>query len=208
MASTGTTRRIAPVKQGALKKPLKERVLIEFPAEALRRAEDAARAAALLTSAKDRAENLMIVDLLRNDISRVAAPGSVVVPQLCRLESFASVHHLVSVVEGTLRPGLSAIDLLLAALPGGSITGAPKIRAMQIIAELEQRLRGAYCGVAAWLGFDGQMDSSVLIRTVTVSADSVLTQAGGGIVADSNPAAEWEELMVKLRPLLRALGDI
>jgi para-aminobenzoate synthetase component I len=169
---------------------------------------DAAEAAALVASGKDRAENLMIVDLLRNDISRVAVPGSVSVPSLCGLESFANVHHLVSVVEGLLRPECSAVDLLRAAFPGGSITGAPKIRAMQIIAELEGVARGPYCGAAAWLGFDGAMDSSVLIRTVTVAADRVVAQAGGGIVADSEPAAEWEELMVKVRPLLGALGSL
>jgi para-aminobenzoate synthetase component 1 len=171
-------------------------------------AEDAAHAADLLGSEKDRAENLMIVDLLRNDISRVASPGSVGVPVLCGLESFASVHHLVSVVEGRLRPGLGAIDLLQAALPGGSITGAPKIRAMQIIAELEGVSRGPYCGSAAWIGFDGAMDSNILIRTLTVANDCVVAQAGGGIVADSDPAAEWDELMVKIAPMLRALGDL
>jgi para-aminobenzoate synthetase component 1 len=110
------------------------------------------------------------------------------------------------VVEGQLRPGLSAVDLLRATFPGGSITGAPKIRAMQIIAELEGAARGPYCGAAAWLGFDGAMDSSILIRTVTVAEDRLVAQAGGGIVADSDPAAEWEELMVKVRPMLAALG--
>lgn len=168
--------------------------------------EDAGQAHSLLASGKDRAENLMIVDLLRNDISRVALPGSVHVPSLCALESFASVHHLVSVVQGQLRPDCTAIDLLRAAFPSGSITGAPKLRAMEIIAELEGRARGPYCGIAAWLGFDGAMDSSVLIRTVTIASDRVIAQAGGGIVAESDPAAEWEELLVKLRPMLRALG--
>jgi para-aminobenzoate synthetase component 1 len=171
-------------------------------------AQDAAQAAELSASDKDRAENLMIVDLLRNDLSRVALPGSVRVPVLCGLESFASVHHLVSVVEAILRPGLGAIDLLRAALPGGSITGAPKIRAMQIIAELEQQARGPYCGSAAWIGFDGAMDSSILIRTLTVTGDRVVAQAGGGIVDDSDPAAEWDELIVKIVPMLRALGDM
>jgi para-aminobenzoate synthetase component 1 len=170
--------------------------------------QDAAEAAALLASAKDRAENLMIVDLLRNDISRVAVPGSVRVPALHVLESFASVHHLVSVVEGQMRPGLDAVDLLRATFPGGSITGAPKIRAMEIIAELEGQARGPYCGAAAWLGFDGAMDSSILIRTVTIAADRIVAQAGGGIVADSDPASEWDEVMVKLLPMLRALGDL
>jgi para-aminobenzoate synthetase component 1 len=169
-------------------------------------ADDAAQAASLLASAKDHAENLMIVDLLRNDISRVAVPGSVRVPTLCALESFASVHHLVSVVEGQLRPGAGAVDLLRAALPGGSITGAPKIRAMQIIAELEGTPRGPYCGTAMWLGFDGAMDSSILIRTMTVARDRIVAQAGGGIVADSDPAEEWDEVLVKVMPMLRSLG--
>jgi para-aminobenzoate synthetase component 1 len=148
----------------------------------------------------------MIVDLLRNDISRVAVPGSVIVPALYELESFANVHHLVSAVAGQISPGLAAADVLRATFPGGSITGAPKIRAMQIIAELEGAARGPYCGTAAWLGFDGAMDSNILIRTVTVAEDVVVAQAGGGIVADSDPAAEWDEVMVKLLPLLRALG--
>jgi para-aminobenzoate synthetase component 1 len=169
---------------------------------------DAAQAAALLASEKDCAENLMIVDLLRNDVSRVAVPGSVRVPTLNSLESFASVHHLVSVIEGRLQPGLGAIDLLRAALPGGSITGAPKIRAMQIIAELEGIARGPYCGSAAWIGFDGAMDSNILIRTLRVEPHRVVAQAGGGIVADSDPAGEWDELMVKIAPMLRALGTL
>jgi para-aminobenzoate synthetase component 1 len=169
-------------------------------------AEDVAQAEALLASDKDRAENLMIVDLLRNDISRVALPGSVQVPSLCALESFASVHHLVSTVQGQLHPDRTAIDLLRAAFPSGSITGAPKLRAMEIIAELEGRARGPYCGTAAWFGFNGAMDSSVLIRTVTVASDRIIAQAGGGIVVQSDPADEWEELLVKLRPMLRALG--
>ena len=169
-------------------------------------AEDRAAAEDLLGSAKDRAENLMIVDLMRNDLSRVAVAGSVRVPALNMLESFASVHHLVSCVQAQLRPGLDAIDLLRAAFPGGSITGAPKIRAMQIIADLEGTARGPYCGAAAWLGFDGAMDSSVLIRTVTITPRYVLAQAGGGIVADSDPVAEWDELLVKIMPMLRALG--
>jgi len=170
-------------------------------------ADDAAQAASLVASAKDRAENLMIVDLMRNDLSRVARPGSVAVTRLHELESFASVHHLVSAIVARLRPEFSAANVLAAALPGGSITGAPKIRAMQIIAELEGVGRGPYCGTAAWLGFDGAMDSNILIRTVTVARDTVVAQAGGGIVADSDPAAEWDELMVKVTPLLLALGD-
>ncbi|KAA0687763.1 aminodeoxychorismate synthase component I [Azospirillum brasilense] len=170
-------------------------------------ATDAAAAAELVASVKDRAENLMITDLLRNDLGRVSRVGSVRVPTLYGLESFASVHHLVSVVTARLRPGLGAVDLLRAALPGGSITGAPKIRAMQIIDELEVARRGAYCGSVAWLGFDGAMDSSIVIRTLSITPDTVIAQAGGGIVADSDPADEHEEMMVKIRAQLRALGE-
>jgi para-aminobenzoate synthetase component 1 len=169
-------------------------------------AADAALARALLASAKDRAENLMIVDLMRNDLGRVSRTGSVRVPVLCGLETFASVHHLVSVVESTLKPGLGPVDLLRACFPGGSITGAPKIRAMEIIHELEDAPRGVYCGAVAWIGFDGAMDSSIVIRTVTRAGSTLLAQAGGGIVADSDPAAEYEESLVKLAPLLRALS--
>ena len=171
-------------------------------------AQDAALAAELLASPKDRAENLMIVDLLRHDIGRVAQIGSVTVPELAVLESFASVHHLVSAVRGRLRTGLTAIDLLRAAFPGGSVTGAPKIRAMQIIRALEPAPRGAYCGAIAWLGWDGAMDSSVAIRTLTITPGQVVAQAGGGIVSDSDPADEYEEMMVKIRPLLLALGPV
>ena len=171
-------------------------------------AQDAALLAELLASGKDRAENLMIVDLLRHDISQVAEIGSVHVPELAVGESFAGVHHLVSSVRGRLRRGASAVDLLRAAYPGGSITGAPKRRAQQIIHELEPGARGPYCGAAVWLGWDGAMDSSILIRTATVSADKVTIQAGGGVVADSDPAEEYAEVLVKLRPLLRALGAV
>ncbi len=167
---------------------------------------DAALAAALAAAPKDRAENLMIVDLLRNDISRVAALGSVQVPVLCALESFASVHHLVSVVEGRLTPGLGPVDLLRACFPGGSVTGAPKIRAMEIIHELEGAPRGPYCGAIAWIGFDGAMDSAITIRTIVRGGETLLAQAGGGIVADSDPAAEYEESLVKLAPLRHALS--
>ncbi len=169
-------------------------------------ARDAALLTELLASPKDRAENLMIVDLLRNDIARVAEPGSVRVPELALPESFARVHHLVSSVRGQLRAAATATDLLRAAFPGGSITGAPKLRAMEIIHELEPSARGPYCGSVFWMGWDGAMDSSVAIRTATITRERVTIQAGGGIVADSDPAAEYEELLVKARPLLRALG--
>ncbi|MDX2224550.1 MAG: aminodeoxychorismate synthase component I [Rhodospirillaceae bacterium] len=171
-------------------------------------AEDAALARDLLASAKDRAENLMIVDLLRNDLSRVCAAGSVTVPQLCGLETFAAVHHLVSVVTGRLRPGRDALDLLAACFPGGSVTGAPKIRAMEIIAELEPVARGPYCGALAWLGYDGAMDSAILIRTLIKSGALAVAQAGGGIVADSIAADEYQEVLTKARPLLAALGGM
>ncbi|CAO3359821.1 aminodeoxychorismate synthase component I [Azospirillum melinis] len=167
--------------------------------------EDEALARELEHSVKDRAENLMITDLLRNDIGRVARIGSVKVPVLCGVERFASVHHLVSVIVGRLKPGLGPVDLLRATFPGGSITGAPKIRAMEIIDELESSRRGAYCGSVAWIGFDGAMDSNIVIRTLTVTPDRVIAQAGGGIVADSDPGGEHDEMMVKIRPLLRAL---
>ncbi|GLR68867.1 para-aminobenzoate synthase [Acidocella aquatica] len=171
---------------------------------------DAGRDAALATelgeSPKDRAENLMIVDLLRHDIGRVTQIGSVRVPEFLQVESFASVHHLVSAITGRLRPGLGALDLLRATLPGGSITGAPKIRAMQIIDELEPCRRGPYCGTIAWIGFDGAMDSSIIIRTLIVTPGHVLMQAGGGIVADSQPEAEYEEMRIKASPMLGVCG--
>ncbi|GGF56054.1 para-aminobenzoate synthase [Azorhizobium oxalatiphilum] len=170
--------------------------------------EDERFAAELRDSAKDRAENLMIVDLMRNDLGRVSRLGSVEVPQLCALETFASVHHLVSEVRAHLRPGLGAVDLLRASFPGGSITGAPKVRAMEIIHELEPAPRGVYCGAIGWIGFDGAMDSSIVIRTLTRTGQTLMAQAGGGIVADSDPAAEYEESLIKMQPLLRAVtGD-
>ncbi len=162
--------------------------------------------AELAASPKDHAENLMIVDLLRSDLGRVAEIGSVRVPSLCEVESFAAVHHLVSTIEARLRPGLGPVDLLRAAFPGGSVTGAPKIRAMQIIDELEQARRGPYCGGIAWIGFDGAMDSSIVIRTLVVTGTTLIAQAGGGIVADSDPAAEYEEMALKLRPILDGFG--
>ncbi|MBC8158186.1 MAG: aminodeoxychorismate synthase component I [Alphaproteobacteria bacterium] len=167
---------------------------------------DAALARELTDSAKDNAENLMIVDLLRNDLSRVAQTGSVSVPKLCGLESFATVHHLVSVIEAQLRPNLGPVDLLRAAFPGGSITGAPKIRAMEIISQLECARRGPYCGTIAWMGFDGAMDSSIVIRTIVIDDGEAVLQVGGGIVADSDPAREFDETMDKARALMQSLS--
>jgi para-aminobenzoate synthetase component 1 len=167
--------------------------------------EDARLGDELLASEKDRAENVMIVDLLRNDLSRVCRDHSVLTPEICALESFATVHHLVSTVTGELRPGLDAVDLLRATFPGGSITGAPKIRAMEIIAELEPTRRGPYCGAIGWVGCDGRMDTSITIRTYAIKERQVAFQAGGGIVADSDPAAEYEETLDKARALIEAL---
>jgi para-aminobenzoate synthetase component 1 len=167
--------------------------------------EDKALANELSLSEKDQAENLMIVDLMRNDLSRVCRLGSVEVSELATLESFANVHHLVSEVRGTLFPNLGPVDLLRATFPGGSITGAPKIRAMEIINELEPARRGPYCGAIAWIGFDGAMDSSIVIRTLVIKDGQVAAQAGGGIVADSDPAAEYDESMDKVWALLQSL---
>jgi para-aminobenzoate synthetase component 1 len=159
----------------------------------------------LRSSAKDRAENVMIVDLLRNDLSRTCVPESVCVSQLCGLEMYEYVQHLVSVVEGTLRPECTPLDLLRTSFPGGSVTGAPKIRAMEIIAELEPTARGAYCGSLGYLGAGGQMDSSILIRTITAAQGWWQLPVGGGIVAQSNPQEELEETWHKAAGMLRAI---
>jgi para-aminobenzoate synthetase component 1 len=168
--------------------------------------EDEALARELLESEKERAENVMIVDLLRNDLSRVCRPKSVRVPELCVLERHPTVHHLVSTVTGELEPGRGPVDLLRATFPGGSITGAPKIRAMEIIAELEPDRRGPYCGAVLWIGFDGAMDSAITIRTFAIRDRTLTFAVGGGITASSEPAAEYEETMAKARALLRALS--
>ncbi len=161
----------------------------------------------LEASAKDRAENLMIVDLLRNDLGRTCTPGSVAVPRLFELESYATVHHLVSTVTGRLAQGSDALDLLRGAFPGGSITGAPKLRAMEIIEELEPHRRGVYCGAIGYLGFDGDMDTSIAIRILVHSGDRLRFWAGGGIVADSGPEAEYRECQDKAAALLRLLEE-
>jgi para-aminobenzoate synthetase component I len=166
---------------------------------------DNANAAILEASLKDRAENLMIVDLMRNDLSRVCIPGSVKVPRLCALESFSTVHHLVSDVIGQQKPGLGFFDALAASFPPGSITGAPKVRAMEIISELEGERRGPWCGSMIRVGFDGSADSSVLIRTAACASIGdiwhITARAGAGIVADSDPSLEYEEMLVKARAL-------
>ena len=159
----------------------------------------------LRASAKDRAENVMIVDLLRNDLSRVCTPESVCVPELCKVEAYEFVQHLVSVVRGKLRPEFGALDLLQAAFPGGSISGAPKVRATEIIAELEPTARGAYCGALGYVGFDGTCDTNILIRTITAGRGWWQAPVGGGIVAASTPEAEYAETWHKAEGLLRAL---
>lgn len=168
--------------------------------------EDQRLADELLASEKDRAENVMIVDLLRNDLSRVCADHSVIVEKLCALESFANVHHLVSTVHGHLRDDLTHLDLLQAAFPGGSITGAPKLRAMEIIAAMEPTRRGPYCGSIGYLGFDGTMDTSIAIRTLVVKGNRITFQAGGGITAASDPASEYAESLAKARAMMEATG--
>jgi para-aminobenzoate synthetase component 1 len=169
---------------------------------------DAALGRALAESEKDRAENVMIVDLLRNDLSRVCRPGSVRVPELFALEQHPTVHHLVSTVIGELASGCDAVDLIRATFPGGSITGAPKVRAMEIIAELEPTRRGVYCGSVGYLSRTGAMDTSIVIRTFVRVGDRVYFQAGGGIVADSDPELEYRETLDKARGLISALEEV
>jgi len=166
---------------------------------------DAALAAELKVSEKDRAENVMIVDLLRNDLSKNCEPGSVRVPKLFDVESFATVHHLVSTVTGTLRQGRDALDLLRGSFPGGSITGAPKLRAMQIIEELEPQRRGVYCGAIGYIGGDGNMDLNVAIRTLVYTGGTIRFWAGGGIVADSRCEDEYQETFDKATAMLTLL---
>jgi para-aminobenzoate synthetase component 1 len=168
---------------------------------------DHALARELRESEKDQAENLMIVDLLRNDIGRVAKPGTVNVPHLFEIESFPAVHHLVSTVRATLDPQYHAADLLRACFPGGSITGAPKVRAMQIIEELEPHRRSAYCGSIGYISRDGQMDTSITIRTLVAHKNTLYAWAGGGVVADSQCAAEYQETFDKLSRILPTLKN-
>jgi len=165
--------------------------------------EDKALAASLLESEKDRAENLMIVDLLRNDISKSCDSGSVLVPKLFSLETYATVHHLVSTISGRLSKGKHALDLLRDCFPGGSITGAPKHRSMEIIEELEPHRRSVYCGSIAYIGFDGNMDSNICIRTLVKYENKLYFHAGGGIVWDSKADAEYKECFDKAAALLK-----
>jgi len=170
--------------------------------------QDAAQREQLQASEKDRAENLMIVDLLRNDLSRSCQPGTIDVPQLFAIESFPAVHHLVSTVIGQLNPDKTAIDLVRAAFPGGSITGAPKIRAMEIIEELEPNRRSVYCGSMAYFSIDGNCDSSITIRTVLAERQHLYCWAGGGLVIDSEEPAEYQETLDKVARILPVLESV
>lgn len=169
-------------------------------------AADAALRQSLLESPKDRSENVMIVDLLRNDLGQICDIGSVSVPELFRVESHATVHHLVSTVTGRLEAGADACDLLRACFPGGSITGAPKRRAMEVIAELEPRERGPYCGAIGYIGSDGAMDTSIAIRTVVWQNGTARYWAGGGLVAESEADAEFQETVDKARAFYALAG--
>ena len=166
---------------------------------------DSELAEQLRRSKKDQAENVMIVDLLRNDLSRVCEPGSVVVPKLCAVESYATVHQLVSTVRGMLRPGLSVIELIRASFPGGSMTGAPKIRTMELIDALEQRPRGIYSGALGWIGDDGATDLSIVIRTIVATENQLSMGVGGGIVAQSTPEGEFSEMLLKAKASLMSI---
>ena len=174
--------------------------------------EDTANALDLQNCPKDRAENLMIVDLLRNDISKACETGTVRADKLFALESFANVHHLVSTVTGELAKDKTAIDILRACFPGGSITGAPKLRSMEIIEELEPNRRGLYCGAIGYIGFDGNMDTNIAIRTAVYSDEEIRFYAGGGIVADSELSKEYRETLDKASSMLALIarfgGDV
>ena len=168
--------------------------------------EDKQLGEALVNSEKDRAENLMIVDLLRNDLSRTADIGSVKVSELFGHYKFESVHHLISTIESKLKPGMDPFDLLATTLPGGSITGAPKIRAMEIIEELEKVKRNLYCGIIGYIDFEGNMDTNICIRTLIAKNENLYCWAGGGLVADSECDAEYQETFDKLRKILPILA--
>lgn len=169
--------------------------------------EDMQLAQQLLQSEKDKAENTMIVDLMRNDLSKVCLPDSVQVQKLCALESFSNVHHLVSTIQATLGEEYDAIDLLEACYPGGSITGAPKIRSMEIISEIEPHRRGAYCGAIGYISFNGEMDTSITIRTLTANKNKLCFHAGGAIVLDSDPQDEYQETLDKASVMINALTN-
>ena len=169
--------------------------------------DDAARIRELVGHPKERAEHVMLIDLERNDLGRICTPGSVVVDELMIVESYAHVHHIVSNVSGTLRPEVTPGQVIAATFPGGTITGCPKVRCMQIISELEQVPRGAYTGAFGWLNRDGDLDLNILIRTAEVDGNVVSFRTGAGIVVDSDPDKELDETRAKARGLMRALGQ-
>lgn len=169
--------------------------------------QDKIKAEELLNSAKNRAENLMIVDLLRNDLGKVCVPGSIRAEKLFNIESFENIHHLVSTITGTLDERSTAIDLIKNCFPGGSITGAPKIRSMEIIEELEKQRRGIYCGSIGFISLDGNMNTNIAIRTAITKNNSIHYWAGGGIVADSDPHDEYEEVLTKSSAFLSVLNN-
>ena len=202
LKTTSTKRFIAVHDNKVETKPIKG--TLPRKADAL---EDAKQATLLANSTKDRAENVMIVDLLRNDLGKVAKPGSVVVPSLFAIESFPAVHHLVSTVTSTLDEGKTAVDQLEAAFPGGSITGAPKVRAMEIIEELEPHRRSIYCGSIGYISACGNMDTSITIRTLVTHQQQIHCWAGGGIVADSKVELEYQETYDKVNKILPILNE-
>jgi anthranilate synthase component 1 len=170
-----------------------------------RTAEDDARIAEeLLADPKERAEHVMLIDLGRNDVGRVAATGSVKVTEQMVVERYSHVMHIVSNVEGRIAPGLDALDVFRASFPAGTVTGAPKVRAMQIIDELEPVKRGVYSGAVGYLGFNGDMDVAIAIRTAVLKGGMLHVQAAAGVVADSDPQSEWQETLHKARAILRA----
>jgi anthranilate synthase component 1 len=171
-------------------------------------AEDLALERELMADPKERAEHVMLVDLGRNDVGRVAAPGSVKVPRLMEVERYSHVMHIVSAVEGELRQGLDSFDVFMAAFPAGTVTGAPKIRAMEIISELEPSPRGPYAGAVGYFGFNGNMDFCITIRTITMQRNRISIQVGAGIVADSSPQAEYEETMRKAAAMFGAIERV
>ena len=170
--------------------------------------EDAALEKDLMSDPKERAEHIMLVDLGRNDVGKVAAPGSVTVPRLMEIERYSHVMHIVSRVEGVLKPGVDCFDLFMSAFPAGTVSGAPKIRAMQIISELEPSPRGPYAGAVGYFGFNGNMDFCITIRTISISKGKLSIQVGAGIVADSSPAKEYEETLKKAEAMFKAIERV
>jgi para-aminobenzoate synthetase component 1 len=197
ISSTSPERFLAVADGRVEARPIKGTIRCGADPEADRRAR-----LQLETSEKERAENIMIVDLLRNDLSRVCRPHTVKTPQICALETYEGLHHLVSSVTGALKPGCGALDAIAAAFPGGSITGAPKLRAMEIIAELEPRARGVFCGGVGYIGVDGAADFNIAIRTVEYSRREARLHVGGGVTHLSDPEAEYEETLLKAERIM------